>query len=153
MCSHKLKKLSRRRPKPIRPGAQLISAEHLWKAFWKRWHDDSRRRSWSHNGVDSVIGNDVHCRARVYELRIVVVDSPLLLMIIITEGVEITFLLTGTAEIDARLSEVDLKSFIWKVPENNRIGRDSCELVEMRRDGCVGVVSCSLEGSPDIPQS
>ena len=89
MCSHKLKKLSRRRPKPIRPGAQLISAEHLWKAFWKRWHDDSRRRSWSHNGVDSVIGNDVHCRARVYELRIVVVDSPLLLMIIITGGVEV----------------------------------------------------------------
>ena len=85
MCSHKLKKLSRRRPKPIRPGAQLNSAEHLWKVFWKRWHDDSRRRSWSHNGVDSVIETDVPCHVRVYEF----------LMIIITEGVEIIFLLTG----------------------------------------------------------
>ena len=63
----------------------------------------------------------MHCRARVNELRIVVVDRPLLLMIITTKGVEVIFLLTGTVEIDASLSEVDLKGFIWKVPGRSRL--------------------------------
>ena len=71
-------------------------------------------------------------------------------MIITTEGVEVIFLLTGTVEIDASLSEVDLKDFILRVPENNRIGRDSRELVEMRHDGYAGVVIGRLEGSPDM---
>jgi hypothetical protein len=143
MCSHKLKELSRRRPKPIRPGAQLISAEHLWKPFWKRVNnfvndnggaqhrflmrnDERSPRSWTawgrfNHGIDSVIGSDVRCRARVDELKIVDIDRPLLLMNSITEGVEIIFLLTGTVEIDASLSEVDLKGFIWKVPGRSRL--------------------------------
>jgi hypothetical protein len=110
------------------------------------------RTVWGHfnHGVDNVIGSDVHCRARVNELKIVVIDRPLLLMMITTEGVEVIFLLTDTVEIDASLSEVDLKDFILRVPENNRIGSDSCEVVEMHHDGYAGVVISRLEGSPDM---
>jgi hypothetical protein len=94
-----------------------------------------------------VNGNDTYCCTRVNDLKIlvldressrfkqpglillrqhiiivVVIDKHLLLMIITTEDVAVIFLLTGTVDIDASLSEVDLKDFILRVPENNRIG-------------------------------
>ena len=151
-------------------GSQLISVEHLWKPFWKRvsslvkdndgaqhrfvMRNDRRsphsRITWGHfnHDVDRVIGNDVHCHSNVNELKIVVIDRPLLLMIITTKGVEVIFLLTDTVEIDVRLSEVDVKDFI--LSQNNRIGRNSCELVEMHFDVYDGIVNCRLEGSPDM---
>ena len=75
---------------------------------------------------------------RRHIIIVVVIDKLLLLMIIATEGVEVVravFLLPGTVEIDAGLSEVDLKNLILRVPENNRIARDLLELVEVRRGG------------------
>jgi hypothetical protein len=120
-----------------------VDTEHLWKPFWKRvnrlvkdndgaqhrfvMRNDRRRphsrTDWDHtnhdvDSVDSVIGSDVLCRARVDELKIVVIDRPIS---IITEGVEVIFLLTDTVEID-----------------------------DMCHDGYTGVVIGRLEGIPDM---